>query len=67
MLIAVLDRGNGRELALTSITPAREQAIDLVKDVTRFGVIARRLFDLVSLAILAVRVSMASLPSWNRS
>jgi hypothetical protein len=67
MLIAVLDRGNGRELALTSITPAREQAIDLVKDVTRFGVRARRLFDLVSLAILAVRVSMASLPSWNRS
>jgi hypothetical protein len=67
MLIAVLDRRDGRELALTSITPAREQAVDLVKDVTRFGVRARRLFDLVSLAILAVRVSMASLPSWNRS
>ena len=67
MLIAVLDRGNGRELALTSITPAREQAIDLVKDVTRFGVRARRLFDLISLAILVIRVSVASLPLWSRS
>jgi hypothetical protein len=67
MLKAVLDRWNGRELALTSITPAREQAIDLVKDVTRFGVRARRLFDLISLAILAIRVSMASLPLWSRS
>jgi hypothetical protein len=67
MLKAVLDRRNGRELALTSITLAGEQAVDLVEDVTRFGVRARRLFDLVSLSVLAFRVHMASIPSWSRS
>ena len=54
MIKAVFDWRHGRELALTSITPAREQAVDLVEDITRLGARTRWLFDHVSLTLLSI-------------